>query len=313
MNLHHLKVFHAVAHAENFSHAAGRLYISQPAVSVQVKRLEEALGVPLVEVYGRRVHLTEAGKRLKEFADQILRLECDAEEALAEYQDPGRGRIRVGASTTPGTYLLPGAIAAFRRGHPGVEVIPELGNTRAIEQRLLTNDLDLGIIGEDYAGEHGLLLQPWICDQLVIIAPPDHALGKAGAISAQRLCEEPWILREPGSSTREVFAARAKALGLTFPYVLELASTEAIKEAVAAGLGLAAVSRFSIPTDLRAGRLMVLNVPQLRPERRLYLARHKGKRLSRGGAAFLQFLKESQSALSGLPHEGTTATGAENP
>ena len=290
MNLHQLKVFHAVAHTQNFSHAAQRLFISQPAVSVQVRRLEEALGVPLVEVYGRRVHLTAAGARLQAFADQILRLEQDAEEAMAEFQDPNQGRIRIGASTTPGTYLVPRAVAAFRRQYPGVQVALELGNTRTIEERLLANELDLGIVGEDLTGEGGLVLEPWVTDRLVIIAPPDHPLVGAPVTPAQLLAG-PLVLREPGSSTREVFTAQMQALGLAITQVLELARTEAVKEAVAAGLGLAVVSELAVLTDLRAGRLALLDLPGLRLERRFHLARHKSKRLSLAGAAFLDLLR----------------------
>ncbi len=295
MNLHHLKVFHAVAHTENFSHAADRLFISQPAVSVQVRRLEEALGLPLVEVYGRRVHLTEAGTRLMEFADQILRLEADAEEAMAEYLDPSRGRIRVGASTTPGTYLLPGVVAGFQRQNPGVQVALELANTRSIEAKLLANELDLGIVGEDLSGDAGLVLEPWLVDRMLLIAPPGHELA-SGPVPPERLRGERFVLREPGSSTREFFTAQAETLGLEISQGLQLANTEAVREAVAAGLGLAVVSELAVLTDLQVGRLVALNVTGLRLERRFHLAWHRSKRLSRTGAAFLRFVQEYRPA-----------------
>lgn len=291
MNLHHLKVFHAVAQTGNFSHAAQLLYISQPAVSVQVRRLEEALGVPLVEVYSRRVHLTAAGVRLKEFADQIFRLDSDAEAAMAEFQDPSRGTVRVGASTTPGTYLLPKAIAGFRRQYPGVQVHLQLGNTRAIEEKLLANDLDLGVVGEDMTAEGGLLLEPWITDRMVIIAAPEY-IRPARPTSLEQLIQHPFILREPGSSTREVFVAHVQSLGLRIAPAFELSSAEVVKEAVAAGLGVAVVSVLSVQAEQRAGRLVVLDVADLQLERQLHLARHKGKHLSRAGAAFLSFLQE---------------------
>lgn len=298
MNLHHLKVFHAVAHSGNFSHAAQRLFLSQPAVSVQVRRLEQALGVPLVEVYGRQVHLTQAGVRLKEYADQILRMEKDAEEAMAEFQDPTRGSIRVGASTTPGTYLLPGMIAEFRHLHPGVQVALVIGNTRAITSKLLANDLDLGIVGEETPADNGLILEPWVTDQMVIIAPPDHRLSRAQTVSSEEVLAEPLILREPGSSTREVFVAHVRVRGLEAVPHLELSNTEAVKQAVAAGLGLAVVSLLTVQTEIRAGRLQVLNVPDLRLERQLHLAWHVGKRLSLGGNAWLGFLRSSKGARS---------------
>lgn len=291
MNLHHLKVFQAVAHAGNFSHAAQRLFLSQPAVSVQVRRLEQALGVPLVEVYGRQVHLTPAGARLKEYADQIFRLERDAEEAMAEFQDPEKGFIRVGACTTPGTYLVPGLIAAFRQGQPGVQVSPVIGNSRSITGKLLSNDLDLGIVGEETPVESGLILEPWVTDQLVIIAPPDHRLSGTGAVPAEAVLAEPLILREPGSSTREVFLAHVREQGQEAVPALELSNTEAVKQAVAAGLGLAVVSQLTVRSELQSGRLQVLNVPDLRLERQFHLAWHAGKRLSRGGNAWLGFLR----------------------
>lgn len=295
MNLHHLKVFHAVAHSGNFSHAAQRLFLSQPAVSVQVRRLEQSLGVPLVEVYGRQVHLTQAGLRLREYADQILRAEKDAEDAMAEFQDPSRGSIRVGASTTPGTYLLPALIAAFRRVHPGKRVSLVVANTRAIAGQLLSNDLDLGIIGEETPEEASLILEPWMTDQMVIIAPPDHTLARARSVSPETVLAEPLILRESGSSTREVFIAAVQARGLKAEPVLELSNTEAVKEAVVAGLGLAVVSRLTVQTDIHTGRLQVVNVPDLRLERQLFLAWHTGKRLSLGGHAWLGFLRSSRA------------------
>ncbi|HYG57657.1 MAG TPA: LysR family transcriptional regulator [Symbiobacteriaceae bacterium] len=295
MNLHHLKVFHAVAHAGNFSQAAQRLFLSQPAVSVQVRRLEQALGVPLVEVYGRQVHLTQAGVRLKDYADHILRMEKDAEEAMAEFQDPARGSVRVGASTTPGTYLLPGLIAAFRHLHPGIQVTLAIGNTRAITGKLLANDLDMGIVGEETPAENRLVLEPWMTDQMAIIAPPDHRLAQAPTVSAEEVLAEPLILREPGSSTREVFVAHARARGLEVVPALELSNTEAVKQAVAAGLGLAVVSLLTIQTEILAGRLQVLRVPDLRLERQLFLARHTGKRLSVGGKAWSGFLRSARA------------------
>lgn len=297
MNLHHLRVFHAVAHSGNFSHAAQRLFLSQPAVSVQVRRLEQALGVPLVEVYGRQVHLTQAGLRLREYADQILRMEKDAEEAMAEFQDPARGFIRVGASTTPGTYLLPGLIAAFRRSHPGIQVNPVIGNTRTITGQLLANELDMGIVGEETPAESALILEPWMTDHMVIIAPPDHRLSRAATVSSEAVLAEPLILREPGSSTREVFIANLQTRGLKAEPVMELSSTEAVKQAVTAGLGLAVVSLLAVRGELEAGRLRLLNVADLRMVRQLFLARHAGKRLSLGGNAWLGFLRASGEGL----------------
>lgn len=294
MNLHHLKVFHAVAHSGNFSHAAQRLFLSQPAVSVQVRRLEQALGVPLVEVYGRQVHLTQAGLMLREYADQILRMEKDAEEAMAEFQDPTRGSIRVGASTTPGSYVLPALIAAFRRLHPGMQVALVVGNTRTITGQLLTNDLDLGIVSEETHAENGLILEPWMTDQMVIIAPPDHKLARAQTVSSEAVLAEPLILREPGSGTRQVFMAAVQARGLKAEPVLELSNTEAVKQAVVAGLGLAVVSLLTVQTEIKIGRVEVLNVPDLRLERQLNLAWHAGKRLSVGGKAWLGFLRSSR-------------------
>jgi len=297
VNLHHLKVFHAVALTGNFSHAGQRLFLSQPAVSVQVRRLEQALGVPLVEVYGRQVHLTEAGTRLKEYADQILRLERDAEEAMAELQDPARGLIRVGASTTPGTYLLPRLIAAFRRRYPAMVVALAIGNTRTITGRLLTNELDLGIVGEKPPAEDCLVYEPWLTDQMAIISPPDHRLAVAGIASPEEVLAEPLILRETGSSTREVLVSRLRTRGLDASPALELSNTEAVKQAVAAGLGLAVVSLLTVQTEIRTGRLAVLNVPDLCLERQLHLAWHPGKRLSQAGNAWLAFLRESRGGL----------------
>lgn len=237
LNLHHLELLYTVAHLESYSRAAERLGISQPAVSMQLKRLEEAVGVPLVVTHGRQVQLTEAGQVLAGYAGRILRLNEEAVQAMADFRAMRRGRLRIAASSTPGAYLLPAAVAAFRQAHPDVALSLEVSNTRTSLRLAAEGMVDLAVVGEAAADELEVELRPLCEDRLCVVVAPGHAWARAGAVTAAALAAEPLILREEGSNTRQVLARRLASLRLKPLVAMELGSTEAVKEAVAAGLG----------------------------------------------------------------------------
>jgi DNA-binding transcriptional LysR family regulator len=298
MNLNHLAVFHAVAQTGSMTLGAERLDISQPAVSKQVQELEHALSVHLFDRIGRRVHLSQAGEILADYARRLFALAHEAQEAMADVRAAGRGRLVIGASTTIGTYLLPGVLAEFWRRHPRVELLVEIENTEQVHRRLARLELDVGLT-EGFVEEEDLDAEIFHRDELVVIAPPSHRLAGKPRVSLSALQEEPFILREPGSGTRAVEERALACLKLPVRVAMALGSTEAIKRVVAESVGLAIVSRLAVHGECAAGTLAVLPVAGLHIERPLHLVRRKGRRDGPALQAFCAVLRKRTTAQYG--------------
>lgn len=293
MNLHHLRIFHTVALYASYSRAADALQLSQPAVSMQVRKLEENLRVALFEQVGRSLALTDAGRKLKEYADHIFRLDSEAETVMAEYVGLKRGHLRVGASTTPGAYLLPPAISRFEQRYPGVRISLRIENSRRTHQRLLEGDIDLGVVGEEPVPDPAVHRELFLRDCLVVVTSPSHPLAGAGApISAKELSEQRLVVREPGSSTRDILETRMREASLPFRPALELASTEAIKHAVAAGLGVAVLSAYAVQWEVSCGKLARVALHGLSLDRELFLATLADRKSGALIEAFTALLRE---------------------
>jgi DNA-binding transcriptional LysR family regulator len=290
MNRNHLALFHAVAEAGSVSRAAERLRISQPAVSKQIRDLEDALGVRLLDRLPRGVRLTQAGSLLAEFARRQHALEHDAARAIDEFHGLKRGRLAVGASTTIATYLLPPVFGRFHQRHPEIELRLEIANTRDIQRLLTDGAIEIGLT-EGVIETEDLDSQTFHQDELVAIAPPHHPLARQKAVTARDLCREPFILREEGSGTRAVLEQALAAKGLAVKPVLSLAGTEAIKRAVVAGLGLAILSRLAIGLELKFGSLAILPVRDLTLHRPLHLQKLHSLDPSPALKQFLELLK----------------------
>jgi DNA-binding transcriptional LysR family regulator len=295
MNLNHLAIFHAVAQAGSMTLGAERLDISQPAVSKQVQDLERALGVHLFDRIGRRVHLSQAGEILADYARRLFALAHEAEEAMADVRAAGRGRLAIGASTTIGTYLLPGVLAEFWRRHPRVELLVQIENTEQVHRRLAGHELDVGLT-EGFVEEEELAAEVFHQDELVMIAAPGHRLAGQRRVALSAVREEAFILREPGSGTRAVEERALARLKLPVRVVMALGSTEAIKRVVAEGVGLAIVSRLAVGAECAAGTLAVLPVAGLRIERPLHLVRRRGRRDGPALQAFCAVLRKRTAA-----------------
>lgn len=298
LNLHQLKIFQTVVAAGSHSRAADRLGISQPAVSMQLARLEEALGVKLFSQQGRQITLTEPGETLARYADRLFGLHDEALQAMEDIKQLRRGRLRLAASSTPGAYLLPALVAAFRRERPGVELTLRISNTRQAVQRVADGTADVAAVGEPPADGPDLEYLPLCPDRLTLVVAPGHPWAARASVSAEELVAEPLILREPGSSTREVLDRRLADLGQRARPGLELSSTEAVREAAAAGLGPAVLSRWAVRTDLQAGRLRSLEIESLSLERMLHLALVRGGDRSPLLQAFLEHLVRGVGSLS---------------
>lgn len=276
MNFDRLRTFRALAESLHFRKTADKLHISQSAVSQQISALEEELGVPLVERIGRRTFLTPAGKILVEEAGKVLAAVERAGEAVRAYGAGDVDRVRLGASTTPGVYIVPAALGAFRAALPLVELTFRIANSADIEQALVNNELDLGVVGEDIG--HDELFQVSIGeDEIVAVASPG-LVGKR--IKASDLEKLPLLAREAGSATRRYVDAGLHKAGVKARAAFELPSPEAQVRAAAAGLGLTFVSRHVAASDLAAKRLVTVRIEGLRLVRPMTAAYHRDKRVS---------------------------------
>lgn len=262
LNLHHLRTFLRVAELGGFSRAATSLHLSQPAVSKSVRELERQLQTTLFDRSIGAPALTETGAALFIRARELFAVERAAEEELRTIRGLQGGVLRIGASTTIATYLLPEYLARFRTAHPKVRLRVWTANTRHVASAFLERRLDLALV-EGPVDDRRLEILPWRRDELAVIAPPDHPLAKKRRVSPADLAETAFIVRERGSGTRQVATDALSAIGISVPIVLVLSSTEAIKQAVGAGLGLAIVSQAAIADQVALGRISVLRIPGL--------------------------------------------------
>lgn len=277
MNFERLRTFAALAEVLHFRKTAERLHVSQSAVSQQIAALEDQVGVPLVERIGRRTFLTPAGKVLAEEAGKVLAAVDRAEKAVRAFGVGETDRLRLGASTTPGVYIVPAALGAFRVALPRVELSLRIANSGDIEHALVTNDLDLGVVGEDIT--HDELFQVPIGEDVIIaVASPVLRLGKR--LRAKDLESVAVVARESGSATRRYVDAALARIAVKPKVALELPSPEAQVRAAAAGLGLAFVSRHVAAADLAAKRLVAISVEGIRLVRPITVAYHRDKRVS---------------------------------
>ena len=298
VNFHQLRIFHTVARMGTFSKAAEELSISQPAVSIQVRELEKEMGGALLTRARRGVQLTDTGHAVFEYTQRIFSLAEEMQGAVQEIQGLQSGRLTIGSSTTPGEYILPWVIGQFRRRYPGVEVSLSISNTQAVVERIHRRELNLGMAGAPISLE-GLRSFPYVSDEIVIIAAPAHPLATKRRVTLKELEAEDFILREPGSATRQTAEGCLKEHGVSTRVVMELGSNEAVKRAVSAGLGLGMVSKFGVAPDTVAGFIKVLEVAGWQCQRPLTVFYRDERHLPSAQQAFLRFLQEERP----LPEE----------
>lgn len=290
MNPQTLKSFLAVARCSSFTRAAEEVMLTQPAVSRQIGQLERELGVVLFERLGRSVQLTDAGRELCRLAEQLLAQTDRTVEVVRRFGSPDHGRLRIGASMTPGYYLLPPILGRFRRAHPDVRMQFSVENSTAIEQRVLNNDLDLGFVGLKPTSA-GLVAEPIADDEVVCFGPPDHPLAGRKRVTTDVLDDETWVVRERGSATRRLFEEWYASQGGALCSTIELHSPEVIKALVRFGVGISFMSIHGLRDDLRRGDLTQMSLAGLRLRRKIYLVRHPDKHLSPVIQRFLQLAR----------------------
>lgn len=294
MTLRQFEVFLAIARAGSFHQAAGALHLSQPALSQHVRELETALGARLFDRLARRVALTDAGRVLAEHATRLFVTLADARQAIQDLQGLERGALTIGASTTPGIYVLPRLLGAFRRRYPGIELILRLGNSEGIERLVRASELDLGLVGGHQDCPGAACLNAGLPDELRLVVPPGHRWASAREVAPERLVEEPLLMREPGSATRELTERTLRAAKVRYREGLVLEHPEATKQAVLAGLGVAFLSIHAVHGEVVTGRLHALRLRGLRLVRHFHLLHHEARTLSASARAFRTLLETAR-------------------
>jgi DNA-binding transcriptional LysR family regulator len=292
MNPVHLRTFLAVRDHGSYTQAARALFLSQPAVSRQVHDLEDDLGVRLFDQIGKALFLTDAGRTLAAEAERLLGSIDRAVEAVRAHRGADRGLLRIGASTTPGFYLLPRVLGRFHARHPGVEISYAVDNSLGIEEGILRNGLDVGFVGAPLASRD-ILLEPFLDDRIVFFSSPAHPLARRRRIDLESLEDEWWVIREQGSATRRLVEEELARSGVKIGKAVTLSCPEAVKAVVAGGFGFSFLSIHGLRDDLKRRRLSMLSVRGFRLERTLYRARHRDKHASPAVEAFLEAARHS--------------------
>jgi DNA-binding transcriptional LysR family regulator len=296
-----LRVFEAVARLSSFTRAAEELHLTQPAVSMQVRQLEDEVGLPLFEKLGKRIGLTEAGRELFHYSRTINRSLQEMEEVLESLKGVNRGRLSVAVASTV-NYFAPRLLAAFHQRYPGISLRLDITNRERLVQQLQANTVDMVLMGqppEDVDVESEVFMD----NPLVVVAPPEHPLVGENRVGVQRLAEEVFVMREPGSGTRQAMERFFSECGIAIRDGMQMTRNEAIKQAVRAGLGLSVVSLHTVELELETRRLVILDVEGFPLQRQWHLVYRRGKRLSPAARAFRQFVLEEARALAGAsPH-----------
>jgi DNA-binding transcriptional LysR family regulator len=293
--LRQLKVFEAVARHRSFSRAAEELHLTQPAVSTQVRKLSEHAGLPLLEQLGKKIHVTPAGERMLQSCRDIIQKFEEAEEAMAQFKGVSGGRLNVSVISA-GDYFFPQLLVEFAQRHDGVTLDFGVCNREELLGRLHENLTDLAVMVRP-PEDLDMVAEPFAPHPYVIVAPPGHPLARTRRIPAARIAREPFVVREKGSDTwnsmEEAFGSHLPGLNVA----MEIRSTETIKQAVMAGMGVSFLSAHTISRELRSGSLAVLDVQGFPLMLNWYLVHRRAKRLPPVAQAFQAFLLKEGARL----------------
>jgi len=295
LTLQQLKLFESVARNNSFTRAAEEMHLTQPAVSIQVKRLEEQVGLALFEQIGKRIFLTNAGTELFNASGDILDRIKELEDTVADLQGEVKGPLQLSVVTTS-KYFMPHILGAFLQVHADVEPRLKFTNRANVMQRLYDNLDDFVVMGQ-VPKDQQLEAHPFLENILVVAAYPDHPLTGKKNIQLEQLIKERFLVREAGSGTRMVVERMLEKHNLAIDPYMELGSSEAIKQGVMAGLGLAVLSLHSLMLELDAQQLKVLDVEGFPIKRRWYAVHPKGKKLSLVARTFLDFILENSEEV----------------
>lgn len=291
-----LKLFEAVSRLGSYTRAAEELFLTQPAVSIQIKRLEEQTGLPLFEKVGKKIFPTAAGKAMYSASQDILNRVDLLKNTIEELTGTVKGPIQLSVVTTA-KYFLPKLLGLFLQQYPDVEPKLKFTNRARVIDRLMSNDDDFVIMGQ-IPEDDNLETYPFLNNILGIVAPADHPLANKKNITIKELAKQQFLIRESGSGTRFVFDQLMKEHGVSIEPYMELGSSEALKQAVMAGLGIAVLSLHSVQLERSVNKLTVLDVEGFPLKRRWYAVHLKGRKLSLVARTFLDYiLTESHNVL----------------
>jgi DNA-binding transcriptional LysR family regulator len=288
--LQQLRLFAAVAEQKSVTRAAEEVHLTQPAVSIQIKRLEGKIGVPLIEHIGKELHLTVAGEEVFDASKDVLERLSDLETSLNDLRGEVAGPLNVHVVSS-GMYVMPHLLGSFVRRYPKVEPRLQITNRARLLSSLAKNESDLYIMGQPPEGV-SVAEYPFLENIIVVVARPDHPLAGKKRIPLARIARERFVGRESGSGTRTAVEKMFHDKGLSISPYIELTNAEGIKQGVIGGLGIGVLSQHSLRLELDAGELVELNVTGFPLRRRWYVSHREGKRLSRAAQEFLQYLQE---------------------
>ncbi|MBF0422287.1 MAG: LysR family transcriptional regulator [Magnetococcales bacterium] len=294
-----LRVFHAVAKHLSFTRAAEELYLTQPAVTFQIRQLEEHFNTRLFDRHHNRISLTDAGEAVYNYAERILDLYREAEKAISEMTGETRGIIKLGASTTIGEYLLPPILSGYHENFPKVQIRLSIDNTRLVVRKLEDATIDMGMVEGPVANKN-ISVAPCLEDELVVIMSPGHPLASLDEIPITKLREFPFVSREEGSGTRMVIGEHLSKAGLSYDHldmILELGTTESVKAAVEGGVGFSIISSVALGKELKLQSLIVRRVKGIRFKRMLNFVFQKQKFRSKAVEEFLHFARQRCATL----------------
>ena len=291
--LHQLKVFEAAARHGSFTRAAEELFLTQPTISMQIKQLTKSVGLPLFEQVGKRLYLTEAGRELFATCRQIFETMDKFQMTIADLKGLKQGQLKLAVITTA-KYIIPRLLGPFCQLYPGIDISLQVTNHELILDRMMGNLDDLYIMSQ-IPDHFDVNAQPFLENPLVVIAPANHPLAQEKNIPIERLGEEPFIMREPGSGTRSAVQSLFEEHDIKVKVKLELGSNEAIKQAIAGGLGISVLSRHTLLTDI--GEFSILDVQHFPIKRTWYMVHPAGKQLSIIAHTYYEYLLEAAKKI----------------
>src|SRR5581483_4320370 len=294
LNLHQLATFQVVAKHCSYVRAAEELHFSQPAVSAQIRQLEESLEIKLFDKIGRKTHLTQAGEELYLYSQKIFSVIEEMQETMESLRSPQYGRLSVGADTTVGTYVIPALLGKFHQMYPEVDISLDVVNRAALVEAIMSNRIDMAIVGR-VPDDIPVEIEPFAQNELVLVASPRHRLAGIASVPLVELGREHFLLREVGSGTRAALETVFQEAGVPLHVSMQVGNNSAIKQGVAAGLGIALISRVALDMELETNRLVILDVEGFPIMRQWRLVHLKDKNLSATARAFKHFILQHTS------------------
>ncbi len=303
-----LEVFEAVARLGSFTRAAEELFLTQPTASMQIKKLTDGVGLPLFEQIGKRIYLTDAGRALQSTCREVFESLNNFEMLVSDMQGLKQGKLRLAVVTTA-KYFAPRLLGPLCKLYPGIDVSLKVSNRERLLERLSENRDDLYVLGQPPEGLD-VVYEPFLDNPLVVLAPNNHPLVGRRNIPLARLAEEPFIMREPGSGTRMAVERLFHEHKLTLNVRMEIGSNEAIKQAIAGGLGISVLSRHTLALDAAMGQLATLEVKHFPIKRQWYAVYPAGKQPTIVAQTFLEHLRSAAGQVNDIPCHFAAQAGA---